>query len=72
MVEAHRRSSKHQRGLLHETESRQTFQNMLYQISQTNYFLFHFKPIGLFSNTVYEYVLHCTCQQKTLKSDRSK
>jgi len=32
LVEAHRHSAKHQRGLFHETESNQTFYNMLYQI----------------------------------------
>jgi len=41
------------RGSFHETENRKTFlKNALPDFAgQINYFLFHFKPIGLFSNT---------------------
>jgi len=55
MVEAHRRSVKHQQGSFHETESSQTFvkhttadftDKQLFVSFQQN------KPIGLFSNNV--------------------
>jgi len=47
MVEAHRRSAKHQRGSFQETGVDRHFWNMLYQILQTNYFSFHFNKIHL-------------------------
>jgi len=57
MVEAHRRSAKHQQGSFHETESRQTFlkhakpdfaDKLLFVSFQQN------KLIGFFSITVYQ------------------
>ena len=61
MVEAHRRSAKHQRGSFHETESSQKNVStcytaylrylirpgMLYQILQISYFLFNFNRTNL-------------------------
>jgi len=70
MVETHRCSAKHH---LHETESSQTFlkhaipdfaDKLLFVSFQQN------KPIGLFSNTVYEYALYSAFQLKTQKIDR--
>jgi len=60
VVEAHCRSAKHQRGSFHKIESSH-FQNMLYQNFHINYFFSYQqnKLIGLCSNTVYEYTLHC-------------
>ena len=61
MVEAHRRSARHQRGSFHKIESSQTFlkhaiphfaDKLLFVSNQQNKF------IGLFSNTVYEYAFH--------------
>jgi len=75
MVEAHRRSAKHQPRSFLETESSQTFlkhaipdfaDKLLFVSFQQN------KRIGLFSNTVYEHALYSAFQLKTQKIDRSK
>jgi len=68
MVEAHRHSAKHQRGSFHETESSQTF--LKYAVPDITYKLLFVsfpqnKPIGLFSNTVHEYILYSAFQLKT-------
>jgi len=68
MVEAHRPSAKHERGSFHETERNQTFlrraipdfaDKLLFVSLQQN------KPIGVFADAVYEYVLHSVFQLKT-------
>jgi len=46
-LEVHCHSAKHQQSSFHETESSQTFLNILYQILQINYFLFHFNRINI-------------------------
>jgi len=75
VVETHRLSAKHQRGSFHETESSQTFlkhavpdfaEKILFVSFQQN------KPVGLFSNTAYEYALHSAFQLKTQKIGRPK
>jgi len=58
MVEAHRRSAKHQRGLFRETENRKKFFKHAVPDFEDKLPLFHFKPAGWFSNTIYEYALH--------------
>jgi len=58
MVEAHRRSAKHQRGLFRETENRKKIVKHAVLGFEDKLPLFHFKPPGLFSNTMHEYALH--------------
>jgi len=77
MVETHRHSAKHQRGSFHEIESSQTFLKHATGIQDlADKLLFvsfqQKKPMGLFSNTVYEYASFCTFQLKKQKIDRSK
>jgi len=74
VVEEHRRNAKHQLNAIRFMKLKvdRHFSNLLYQILQINYFLFHFKHIGLFSDTVYEYALHSTFQLKTRKTEKSK
>jgi len=75
MVKAHCRSAKHQRSSFHETENSQTFlkhaipdlaDKLLFLLFQENI------PIGLFSNTVHEYILHSAFQLQTQKIYRPK
>jgi len=65
VVEAHRRSAKHQRGLFHETKSSQTFLERAIPD-------FADKLRFVSFNTPYEYALYYAFQLKTQKMDRSK
>jgi len=75
MVEAHRRSAKHQRGLFHEIETIPAFlKHAIPDFADQLHFVSfqHNKPISLFSNTEYEYALHSVFLLKMQKIDMSK
>ena len=77
MEVAHCNGARHQQGSFHETESSQTSLKHAIADMHIGYLLFHFKfqqnkPIGLFSDTVYEYALNSTFRLKTQKIGRLK
>jgi len=72
MVEAHRCSAKHHRGLFHETESSKTFLKHAIPDFADKLLLVLFQqkwPIGFFPDTVYKYALYSAFQLKMQKID---
>ena len=69
LVEAHRRSAKHQRYSFHETGSGQTFIKYAVPDFADQLLFVSFQQI---SNAVYEYASHSAFQLKTQKIHRSK